>query len=123
MNFLLNANSVSEQIVGEFGWAALYAVVGFIIVIAALIVLIILLTLLTKILNVKLPKKEKSITGDTATTDYLSTSQNNDGEIVAAITAAISAVYASESGSILLKAGEFDDTPPPPFVIKSIKKI
>ena len=97
---------------GEFG---LYCVIGFFIVIAVLIVLIALLVAFSKILNalssVKIRKKSEPHT-ETALPEPVS----DDGEIVAAITAALTAYYdvrIAENG---------EDEMPVPFVIRSIKK-
>ena len=86
------------------GEVALLCVLGFVIVIAVLIVLVLILMLFSK---------------GFGAAEKAADEPENDGEIVAAITAAIAAIYESE------KAASHEDEcdEPVPFVIRSIKKI
>lgn len=116
MIFLLS--DYSELIKDQYGWAALYAFVGFIIVIAVLIVLVLLLMLLSKVLNINLPKKSPA-EAVIQSADNPAADSGNEGEIAAVIAAAVSMVMSAE----LKAAPEEGGALPPPFVIKSIKKI
>lgn len=116
MDILLGA---SEDITRDYGNAALFSLVGFVIVIATLAVLIVILMLLTKLLNIEVSKRkqtEAAIKQDAAPLDAGSANL----EVVAAITAAIAAIYSEESGHTAEPVGEAE---PLPFVIRSIKKI
>ena len=102
------------------GTMALYSVIGFILVIAVLIILILLLVAFAKILNA-IPVKGEKKKETTAAPVSLETDVNaeEDGEIVAAITAALMAYY--DGGKAAGSASDADDMPVP-FVIRSIKK-
>ncbi len=103
------------------GEVALLCVLGFVIVIAVLIVLVLILMLFSKGFGAA----EKAAAGikqrraeATSAAEKAADEPENDGEIVAAITAAIAAIYESENAAA---AEETDE--PVPFVIRSIKKI
>ncbi len=104
------------------GEVALLCVLGFVIVIAVLIVLVLILMLFSKGFGAAEKvaagmKRRKPETADPAA--QTEGQPESDGEIVAAITAAIAAIYESE------KAASHEDEcdEPVPFVIRSIKKI
>lgn len=89
----------------NLGDAALYAVLGLLIVFAVLAVLVGILTLFKLVFNIKIGKTTQSVQSET------SASTDNDSEEVAAV---ISAVIACIDNEKTVKA---------PFVIKSISKL
>lgn len=116
MNTLITlTSSVSETLTGDIATAGLYALLGFGIVIAALGLLVVCIIALNKVINIKLPAKK--VAPVSTTTSVVS----SDEAVVAAISAALAVIYASETTSdcIVEDAG----VPALPFRIKSIKKI
>ena len=100
----------NESVVVTKGMAAVYAVVGFIIVLVVLALLVGIFYLLgavfnSKLLNGKGKKKEP------VTNAAVESADTDEGELVAAITAAITAVLAEENSDVV-----------PEFVIRRVKR-
>lgn len=117
-NSLTGESVASESIKGEIGGALLFAVIGFIIVIAALAVLIVILLGLNK-LNKIIPesgfgKKNAAKTSPTATATPTA-SDLSDDSVIAAITAAVAIALSSQSSE--------GEQIAPPFIIRSVRKI
>lgn len=99
----------NENAIVTTGMAALYALIGFIIVLAVLAVLVGIFYLLGAVFNSK-KLKGKSAKQVPATTTAVASSDDEE-ELVAAITAAVTAVLSEESGDVA-----------PEFVIRRVKR-
>lgn len=98
----------NENAIVTTGMAALYALIGFIIVLAVLAVLVGIFYLLGAVFNSK-KLKGKSAKQAPATTAVASA--DDEEELIAAITAAVTAVLSEESGDVA-----------PEFVIRRVKR-
>ena len=116
MNDILLASA--EEGTYSVGIMALYSVIGMLLVIAVLVILIVLLVVFSKILNSVSVKKAKEPAAETAAP--VRGGADEELEVVAAITAAITAYYAG--GKTVGAVSEEEDMPVP-FVIRSIKKL
>lgn len=108
---LINLLATSDIKISD---AAIYSLVGFIIVLAVLMLLVGIFYLSGFIFRSKLFDKSKRKPKAAAKPDFeVAGSADNDEEIVAAITAAITCIYESEAGESKVV---------PEFVIKRIKR-
>ncbi len=90
------------------GKAALIALLGIVIVFAVLAVLVGILTIFKLVFNIKLEKKPSR--NAPAASDSVATDEEDDAEVIAAITAAIACMWQEETVTA-------------PFRIKSIRKL
>ena len=101
----------------SIGDAALIALMGILFVLLVLVVLVVLLVVFNKVFGLIEKKatsaeKKKASKEDSGVSDMSSASEN-DEEVVAAITAAISCIYAEESGA----------SQPPLFTVRRIRQV
>ena len=99
----------NENAVVTTGMAALYALIGFIIVVVVLAVLVGIFYLLGAVFNSK-KSDSKSKKSKTAVSD-ITTDSDNEDELIAAITAAITVVLSEENADVT-----------PEFVIRRVRR-
>ena len=97
----------------SIGNAALVALIGIVIVLLILLVLVGLLMAFNKIFGAMENRSKKSVDKKAAPIEESAFETIDDEETVAAIVAAISCIYAEESG----------EATPPPFTVRRIRQI
>ena len=116
---LVTTSAGSDSI--GLGWMALYAVIGFVLVIVVLVLLIVLLAIISKIVRSVSKKGKTAVASKSASAPAAAAGADSEHEeVVAAVTAALMAYYGASENKTIADDGE---RIPVPFVIRSIRKI